>query len=174
MRWSWVDEDERARRHAFLGAAAWRHGQLDEAVRALGVDPKLYYGELVDKVLEKAVGAPRFPKQVEGQLDWALGDLSNMLYAQYRLFSQYTHSLMLAAASIAVERDGQLVVGRLPHVARMTILRNAVANMEVIVLGCRGGLRPERAPNGRPWREVAMKYAIAVSNVVAEHAPATD
>jgi hypothetical protein len=101
IRWSWVDEDQEARRTAFLGAAAHRYRQVDEACRSLGIEPDNYYGPLVADVLRAADGAARFPQQVEGQLEWGLGVLSEMLYTQYRLFSQYTHSSLLAAASVA-------------------------------------------------------------------------
>jgi hypothetical protein len=121
MRWSWVDEDVETRRTAFLGAAAQRHRQVDEAVRDLGIEPNDYYGPLVEDVLRAAEGAAHFPRQIEGQLDWAPDDLRAMLYTQYRLFSQYTHSSILAVASSTQQRDGELVVGRLPQVARLTI-----------------------------------------------------
>jgi hypothetical protein len=35
IRWSWVDEDQEPRRTAFLGAAAHRHRQVDDAPSAL-------------------------------------------------------------------------------------------------------------------------------------------
>lgn len=173
MRWSWVDEDVETRRTAFLGEAAQRYRQVDEAVRELGIEPDDYYGPLVEDVLRAAEGAARFPRQIEGQLDWAPDDLRAMLYTQYRLFSQYTHSSILAIASSAQQHDGQLVVGRLPQVARLTVLRNAVSNMAVIVDGCKRGLH---VPWGRqpPLHFRVMGYALEVAELVQPFAPATE
>jgi hypothetical protein len=173
IRWSWVDEEQDTRRSAFLQAAAHRHRQIDEAGRRLGIDPNRYYGPLVDDVLQASEGATKFPRQIEGQLEWGLGSLSEMLYTQYRLFSQYTHSSLLASASVAETRGRTLQIGRLPQVARMTVLRNAVANMAVIVDGCKLGLGLS-AVAGAPLNVVAMSHAVAVAEALQEFAPATD
>jgi len=97
-----------------------------------------------------------------------------MLYTQYRLFSQYTHSSLLATASVAHEVDGGLVVGRLPQVARMTVLRNAVANMAVIVEGCKAGLQYPRDPRSAPLNFRVMSYAAQVAGLLQPFAPATE
>ena len=174
MRWSWVDEDQDVRRTAFLAAAVHRHRQVDEVARKLGIEPDNYYGPLVAEVLQGAEGAAQFPRQIEGQLEWGLGTLTEMLYTQYRLLSQYTHSSLLASASAAEIVDGQLVVGRLPEAARMTVLRNAVANMAVIVDGCKQGLRYPRTPGRPPLNLVAIGYAMNVAALLQPYAPATD
>lgn len=174
MRWSWVDEDQVARRTAFLGAAAHRHRQVDEAGRELGIEAATYYGPLVDEVLSASEGATRFPTQIEGQLEWGLGNLSAMLYTQYRLFSQYTHSSLLAIASVAEERDGELRVGRLPLAARLTVLRNAVANMAVIVNGCEAGLCDGRTRPRDPLNAEVWSYAVRVAELLYPFAPATE
>jgi hypothetical protein len=174
MRWSWVDEDQDGRRTAFLGAAAHRYRQVDEAGRKLGIEPDDYYGPLVAQLLRVSADAIRFPRQVEGQLEWGPKALSEMLYTQYRLFSQYTHSSLLATASVAHEVDGGLVVGRLPQVARMTVLRNAVANMAVIVEGCKAGLQYPRDPRSAPLNFRVMSYAAQVAGLLQPFAPATE
>ena len=174
MRWSWVDEDVENRRTAFLGAAAHRHRQVDEAARQLGIDPGLYYGPLVAEVVDVSKGASRFPGRVQDQLDWAAGHLADMMYAQYRLFSQYTHSSLLAIGSAVTERDGQLAVGRLPQVARMTILRNVVANMAVIVDGCKQGLDMSEIISAAPPSFLLFGYSARVAAVLQEFAPATE
>lgn len=173
MRWAWVDEDEENRRSAFLGAAAHRHRQLDDAARQLGMDVTPYYGPLVAKVLDASEGAERFPRQIEGQLEWGLGDLSAFLYAQYRLLSQYTHSSLLAIASAVAERDGYLVVDRLPQAARLTILRNAVSNMVVIVDGCKNGLESFVDGSAVPLNLLSMSYAVKVADLVEPFTPST-
>jgi hypothetical protein len=174
IRWSWVDEDQAGRRSAFIGAAAVRHRQVDEAGRRLGIDPTMYYGALVDEVLRQADDATKFPRQIEGQLEWGLGDLSEMLYTQYRLFSQYTHSSLLASASVAVEGDGELRIGRLPIAARGTVLRNAVSNMAVIMDGCKDGLVDQRPRRRYPLNAAVMSYAVRVAEILYAIAPATD
>jgi hypothetical protein len=174
IRWSWVDEDQEARRTAFLGGAAHRHRQVDQAGRNLGIEPDDYYGPLVADVLRAAEGAARFPRQVEGQLEWGLGILSEMLYTEYRLFSQYTHSSLLAAASAAKSANGHLMVGRLPQVARMTIVRNAISNMAVICDGCKAGIVFARPPGSPPLNLLALSVAVEVAELLQPFAPATD
>lgn len=173
IRWSWVDEDRDARRTAFAGAAALRHSQVEEDARGLGIDPSGFYGPIAAEVVDAAEGAVRFPRQVEGQLEWGLGELSAMMYTQYRLLSQYAHSSLLASASIAKERDGQLVVTRLPQPARMTILRNAVANMAVIVDGCKDGLEDRRPRPHDHLNLEAWRMAASVADALQPFAPAT-
>jgi hypothetical protein len=174
VRWSWVDEDTQGRRLAFLEAAARRHRQVDEAARAHGIDPAMFYGPIVSEVLDASEDTPRFPQKIEGHLDWGIGDVGAMMYTQYRLFSQYTHSSLLASASAAEERDGQLVLGRLPQPARLTVLRNAVANIAVIVDGCQAGLVDRRPRPGAQLGFEAMGVAMAVAELVYPFAPASD
>jgi hypothetical protein len=169
-----VDEEPGTRRTAFIEAAAQRHRQVDDAARGQGIDPTMFYGPVVHEVLDASSGAGRFPRQIEAHLEWGVGDLGAMMYTQYRLFSQYTHSSLLASASAAKERDGQLVLDRLPQAARLTVLRNAVANMAVIVDGCKAGLN-----HGRPAAQLtlnveAMAVAVSVAELVFPFAPGSD
>jgi hypothetical protein len=173
MRWGWVDEDQAGRRTAFLAEAARRHGQVDEAARQLGITLNDYYGGVVEQVLNRAEGAERFPNGVQSQVAWALEGVSDQLYQQYRLLSQFTHSSLLAAASAATMQAGQMSLGRLPQVARMTMLRNAVANVAVICNGCRAGLTFDLADGKLPPETVAMSCALTVADLLQEFAPAT-
>lgn len=97
-----------------------------------------------------------------------------MLYTQYRLFSQYTHSSLLAAASVARSENGELVVGQLPQVARMTIIRNAVSNMSVICDGCKAGIVFARPPGSPPLNLLTMGTALRVAELLQPFAPATN
>lgn len=119
-------------------------------------------------------GATRFPTNVANHLDWAFDGVRDQLYTQYRLLSQYTHSSFLAAASATHEQDGQLVVSRLPQVARMTVLRNAVANMSVITTGCDDGLAFDSDGMASPLALAVMRYAFDVAELLQEFAPATE
>ena len=95
-----------------------------------------------------------------------------MLYLQYRLLSQYTHSSLLAAGSTVEVRDGQLRnARRLPVVARLTVLRNAVANMAVIVDGCKEALA---FPAPLPLNLVVMSAAARVAALVGPHTGVED
>ncbi len=174
IRWSWVDEDVEPRRTAFVGAASHRYRQVEEAAHRLGIEPSMFYGPLAAEVVNASEGAARFPRQIEGQLEWGFPELTAMLYTQYRLFSQYTHSSLLASGSAAEERDGELVVGRLPQPARLTVLRNAVANMSVIVGGCKAGMLDRRPRPRNPLDLEAMTFAMHVAELVYPFAPATD
>lgn len=174
MRWAWVDEDQSQRRTAFLGETVRRHRQVDEAARELGIEPDNYYGPMVADVLAAAECAMRFPAKIQGQLDWTLGEVDDQLYTQYRLLSQYAHSSLLATASAAEIEKGQLVMGRLPQVARMTILRNAVANIAVICEGCQAGLVFDGATSGTPLARRAWAAASQVADLVLEFAPGTE
>lgn len=174
IRWSWVDEDVESRRTAFIGAASHRYRQVQDAARRLGIEPSMFYGPLVEEVVNAADGAARFPRQIEGQLEWGSAELTEMLYTQYRLFSQYSHSSLLASGSAVEEREGELVLGRLPQPARLTVLRNAVANMAVIVDGCKAGLLDRRPGPRKPLNVEAMTFASHVAELVYPFAPATE
>jgi hypothetical protein len=56
----------------------------------------------------------------------------------------------------------------------LTVLRNAVANMAVIVDGCKAGLRDTRPPPRTPLNLEAMTFAMHVAELVYLLAPATD
>jgi len=174
IRWSWVDEDEQGRRSAFLDAAVRRHRQVDEAARELGIDPGMFYGPMVGEVVVATYEPVRFPRQIESHLDWGPEELGAMMYTQYRLLSQYTHSSLLAGASAADAEGEILVLGRLPQPARLTILRNAVANMAVVVDGCKRGLVDGRSAVPGTLNMDAMGIAMEVADVVYAYAPASD
>jgi hypothetical protein len=69
---------------------------------------------------------------------------------------------------------GQMSLGRLPQVARMTMLRNAVANVAVICNGCKAGLTFNLAGGGLPLEGFAMSCALTVADLLQEFAPATE
>jgi hypothetical protein len=172
IRWSWIDEDRERRRGAFLLEAARRHRQFVEAMDELGVSAEPFFGEIVAAVLREAENWEEpFPRQLENHLDWGPPELQKLLYAQYRLLSQYTHSSLLAAASTATASGGNLLYsGLLPLPARMSILRNACGNIAFTFNDCRAGLlAPDVAE--MPFYAVLIGKAAKVTEYVQAHSP---
>jgi hypothetical protein len=139
-RWSWVDEDVKSRKEAFLNESSRARHLIQEAAGEQGVDSAPLFGEMVNRVIppydKEAIRFPNF----EGLFDWSL-DLRKMMYLQYRLLSQYAHSAVLSAASTAEVVDDELInAERLPTAARLLVVRNACASVGFFFDFCKTGL----------------------------------
>jgi hypothetical protein len=172
-RWSWVDEDVENRRQAFLNESSRSRHLIGEAATEQGVDHSSLFGEMVERVVppyeDDAVRFPNF----EELFNWS-PDLRKMMYLQYRVLSQYTHSTVLSAASTVDQvGDGLVNRERLPAAARLLALRNACASVGFVFDFCKPGL-------DCPGREfsVALSFQVVgitrqIAEVVYPYSPGT-
>ena len=170
IRWAWVDEDPDERRLSFVAEARHAHGQIVKAATDQGLDAGEYFGPMVEILLEGEVDANRFPK-IEQMLNWTTPELKGMLYLQYRVLSQYTHSSLLAAINTLPAAWGARDhVRRLPPFTRLTILRNAAASAAMVTVHCREGLHDPAASSPR-FDVHAMSLAASIAEVTEHSAP---
>jgi hypothetical protein len=150
-RWSWVEEDPAGRREAFLGEAACAYRLISQAAEAQGIDATPLFGPLVDeRLLPAAEGAQRFASRFEELLDWTQPGLREMLYLQYRLMSQYTHSSLLSAASTSrLTTEALANLERLPLAAPFMVMRNGCASVGFVLDFCKAGLEWPQHPQSR-------------------------
>lgn len=171
-RWSWVDVDPANRRVAFAVEAARAHRLIDEAAEEQGIDPAPLFGELVERVLAAAEGNDtRFPRQFEDHFDWAPEGLRGMLYLQYRVLSQYTHSSLLSAGSSARIAAGMVERERLPAAARLLVVRSACGSAAFVADFCKSGLEWLKEPDEPPLILVMAGLAAKVAEAVYPHSP---
>jgi hypothetical protein len=172
-RWSWVDEDPDRRREAFLGYAARAYRLIADAAATQGIDQQPLFGRIVEeRLLPATEGARRFPARFEELLDWTGPGVQEMLYLQYRVLSQYTHSSLLAAASTS-EVSGPTVANRerLPLAARFMVIRNACASVGFVLDFCKEGLRWHERPGTPPLNVNAIGIAAAISGIAYPFSP---
>ena len=173
IRWAWVDEERDVRRLSFIAEARHAHGLIAEAATKQGLEANEYFGPMVEVILEGEVAAERFPKKIEQMLNWTTPELKGMLYLQYRVLSQYTHSSLLAAVNTLPAAWGAREhVRRLPRFTRLTILRNAVASAAMVTVHCQEGLHDSTAVADR-FDLHAMSLAAAIAELVEDSAPGT-
>ena len=172
-RWSWVDEDPAHRREAFLGEAARAYRLISQAAENQGIDPAPLFGPLVEELLLPAAeGARRFPSRFEELLDWTQSGLREMLYLQYRLLSQYTHSSLLSAASTSrLTTEALESRERLPLAARFMVVRNACASVGFVLDFCKAGLDWPRYPAELPLNLQAIGITAAISEITYPFSP---
>jgi hypothetical protein len=172
-RWSWVDEDVERRKQAFLNESSRSRHLIQEAADDLGVDSDAFFGEMVDQVVpgyeKEAIRFPNF----EELFGWS-PELRKMMYLQYRVLSQYTHSAVLSAASTAEMLGGDLVNGqRLPTAARLLAARNACASVGFVFDFCKSGLDWPSREQGRPLNFQVMGVAAEIAKIVYPFSPGT-
>ncbi|HEX5989654.1 MAG TPA: hypothetical protein VFY75_05540 [Solirubrobacterales bacterium] len=173
-RWSWVDEDVESRRQAFLNESSRSRYLIGEAAAEQGVDPMPLFGEIVERVVpDYEDEAVRFPK-FEELFNWSPPDLRKMMYLQYRVLSQYTHSTILSAASAADVVDDQLINHeRLPTAARLLVLRNACASVGFVFDYCKSGLDWPDREFGAALNFQVIGVGRKIANIVYPHSPGT-
>jgi hypothetical protein len=173
-RWSWVDEDVESRRQAFLNESSRSRYLIGEAAAEQGVDPMPLFGEIVEQVVpDYEDEAVRFPK-FEELFNWSPPDLRKMMYLQYRVLSQYTHSTILSAASAVDVVDDQLINHeRLPTAARLLVLRNACASVGFVFDYCKSGLDWPGREFGAALNFQVIGVARKIADVVYPHSPGT-
>jgi len=170
IRWAWVDEERDVRRLSFIAEARHAHGLIAEAATKQGLEANEYFGPMVEAILEGEIDADRFPK-IEQMLNWATPDLKEMLYLQYRVLSQYTHSSLLAAVNTLPAAWGARVhVRRLPRFTRLTILRNGAASAAMVTVHCKAGLYDPTDVSQR-FDLHAMHLAAAIAELLEHAAP---
>jgi hypothetical protein len=172
-RWSWVDEDVANRKQAFLNESSRARSLIQEAADEQGVDASAFFGEMVGRVVPPYdKNAIRFPN-FEGLFEWT-PDLRKMMYLQYRLLSQYTHSAVLSAASTAEVVDHQLVnAERLPTAARLLVVRNACASVGFVFDFCKSGLDWPGRKLGRQLNFEVVGVAAEIAEIVYPLSPGT-
>ncbi len=173
-RWSWVDEDVETRRHVFLEESSRARHLIGEAAAEQGVDPSPLFGEMVEQVVPGYKDdAARFPK-FEELFNWSQPDLRKMMYLQYRVLSQYTHSSVLSAAStVDVAGDALVNHERLPTAARLMVLRNACASVGFVFDFCKVGLDWPGREFGAALNFQVVGLARQVADIVYPHSPGT-
>lgn len=173
-RWSWVDEDVENRRQAFLNESARSRHLIGEAAAEQGVDPMPLFGEMVEQfVPDFDSEAVRFPK-FEELFNWSPPDLRKMMYLQYRVLSQYTHSSVLSAASAADVVDDELINHeRLPTAARLLVLRNACASVGFVLDFCKSGLDWPGREFGAALNFQVIGIGRQIADIVYPHSPGT-
>jgi hypothetical protein len=172
-RWSWVDEDTENRKKAFLNESSRSRQLITEAAEEHGVDASSLFGEMVPQVVpsyeDDAVRFPRF----EELFSWS-PDLQKMMYLQYRVLSQYTHSTILSAAStVDVVGDGMVNHERLPTAARLLVLRNACASVGFVLDFCKSGLDWPSREFGAALNIQVIGIAWGIAEIVYPHSPGT-
>lgn len=172
VRWSWVDEESACRREAFLGEAGRAYRLISEAAGNQGIDPAPLFAPFVEeRLLPAAEGAQRFPSRFEELLDWTQPGLREMLYLQYRLLSQYTHSSLLSAAStcrLTTELESR---ERLPLAARFMVIRNACASVGFVLDFCKTGLEWRQRRSEPPLNFQAFGITAEISEIAYPFSP---
>jgi hypothetical protein len=172
-RWSWADEDIETRREAFLNESSRSRHLIAKAAEEQGIDASPLFGKMVESVVPAyEEGAIRFPK-FEELFSWS-PDLRKMMYLQYRVLSQYTHSTVLSAAS-AVDEVGDELVNhmRLPIAARLLVLRNACASVGFVFDFCRAGLDWPGREFGYALNFQIIGTARQIADIAYPHSPGT-
>jgi hypothetical protein len=172
-RWSWVDDDRENRRAAFVVEAARAHGLIVKAAERQGIDPTPLFGEIASQVLAAAESETvRFPTRFEDLFDWTPPGLQEMLYLQYRVLSQYTHSSLLSAGSSTVIGDGQMInKEQLPSASRLLIIRSACGSAAFVLDFCKDGLEWPSNPLEPPLNLVLAGIAARVADTVYPFSP---